>query len=130
MGRGCRIGRPCSLLAVVTGLRGGNGICPDCALVGRVPPGEDRGRGGGTMGNIWDARREVGRDVGCEVCGAKEPLGCEACGVVMSVLGEAGPEFSSGTAILASLCSSTYGLESRSGERCWSRSWSSCIWCI
>lgn len=31
--------------------------------MGIVPPGEASGSGGGTIGNIWEVRREVGRDV-------------------------------------------------------------------
>jgi hypothetical protein len=64
IGRGCLIGKPGpppSLLATV-GLSGGNGKF--WTPGGIAPLGDARGRGGGFMGNICDARRDVGSE-GC-----------------------------------------------------------------
>lgn len=100
MGRGCRIGGAVAGSVVERlGERGGKAwVCGPAEERegGRVPPGEARGRGGGLMGWIWEARREADMEV-------RRELGWPEGGCVEEALlgrGETGTEFRSGAMVI------------------------------
>lgn len=104
IGRGCRIGMPDESTVVMypfaLGLRGGNPmlLCPCWCPGGRiVPPGDARGRGGGLIGYICDARREADEEGGCDVVPA---LGCVVEGLLVACTrGDSGTELRSGAMV-------------------------------
>ena len=69
------------------------------AAVGKVPPGVASGSGGGLIGKIWEARREVGcEDWREEACG-REGVEAGMAVVAGALRGEAGTELRSGAMV-------------------------------